>query len=381
MTMDRDQSLALIRELLGAARRGDFARLRDLYAEDAVAVSPMFGEVHGNAAIADSWKRLAATLADFSAEVSHVLVDGDRVAVLSSVSATDWQNWFGLTSTGGPIAYKLVLLFTIDNGRIVRDERIYDSAAVIASLEKARIDRELRTAAEVQRALLARSRHVTRFSETVGDSVPSRAICGDFFAFVDLPDGDAGILLGDVAGKGPAAALLAAMVQGMFETEAPAGGGPAATVRRINRRLAERNLESRYATMTYGVLSLDGTFVYTNAGHNPPALVSGSAVRRLEVGGPMVGLFEHASFEEERLRLFEGDTLVLYTDGVTEARNRADAEYGEERLIDCVLAARVEPPRAVVDRVFASVRAFSDGAEQSDDITVAATRFGHSPIT
>lgn len=373
--MDRDHGIALIRELLGASRRGDWARLRELYADDAVAVSPMFGEVHGNAAIAESWQRLAVALPDFSAEVSHVLVDGNRIAVLSSVSATDWHGWFGRPASGGTIAYKLVLLFTIDNGRIVRDERIYDSAAVLALLEKARTDRELRTAADVQRALLSQTRHVSQFSETVGDSVPSRAICGDFFAFVDLPAGDVGIMLGDVAGKGPAAALLAAMVQGMFETEAPAGGGPAATLARINRRLASRNLESRYATITYGVLSPDGAFVYTNAGHNPPALVAGGAIRRLDVGGPIVGMFQDVSFEEERLRLSTGDTLVFYTDGVTEARNRADDEYGEERLIDCVLAARVEPPRTLVDRVFASVRAFSDGAEQSDDITVAATRF------
>ena len=373
--MDRDAAVELIRGLLHAARQGDFARLRVLYADDAVAVSPMFGEIHGNAAIADSWRRLATVLPDFSAEISHVLVDGNRIAVLSSVSATDWNGWFGRPASGGNIAYKLVLLFTVDNNRIVRDERIYDSAAVVASLEKARLDRELRNAAEVQRALLSRTRHVSAFSETVGDSVPSRAICGDFFAFVDLPAGDVGIMLGDVAGKGPAAALLAAMVLGMFETEAPAGGGPAATLARINRRLASRNLESRYATIVYGVLSPGGAFVYTNAGHNPPALVSGSGVRRLEVGGPFVGMFPDISFDQERLQLAAGDTLVLYSDGVTEARNQVEEEYGEHRLIDCVLAGRADPPRALVDEVFASVREFSAGVEQSDDITVAITRF------
>ena len=378
--MDRDAAITLIRDLLGAARRGDFERLRELYAENAVAVSPMFGEVFGNAAIVDTWRRLTTTLPDFSADVSHMLVDGNRIAVLSSVSATDWHGWFGRPASGGQIAYKLVLLFTVEDGRIVRDERIYDSAAVVASLEKARIDRELRTAAEVQRALLSETRHISRFSETAGDSVPSRAICGDFFAFVDLPAGEVGIMLGDVAGKGPAAALLAVMVQGMFETEAPAGGGPAATLTRINRRLASRNLASRYATIVYGVLSPDGSFVYTNAGHNPPALVAGGALRRLDVGGPFIGMFPDVSFEQERLQLTAGQTLVFYTDGVTEARNGADEEYGEARLDACLLANVDRHPREILDCVFTSVRAFVDGAEQSDDITVVVTRFAPATV-
>src|SRR5690242_15744519 len=118
--MDRDATIALIRDLLGTARRGDFERLRSLYAEHAVAVSPMFGEIHGNVAIVETWQRLATTLPDFSADISHVLVDGNRVAVLSNVSATDWHGWFGRPASGGQIAYKLVLLFTIEGGRIVR---------------------------------------------------------------------------------------------------------------------------------------------------------------------------------------------------------------------------------------------------------------------
>jgi phosphoserine phosphatase RsbU/P len=165
------------------------------------------------------------------------------------------------------------------------------------------------------------------------------------------------------------------MVQGMFETEAPAGGGPAATLARINRRLTARNLQARYATIAYGVLSADGGLVYANAGHNPPALLTRSGLRRLTRGGPAVGMFETASFEEERLALTGGDTLVLFTDGVTEARNRRDEEYGEERLVDCIVAAAEEGPRGLLDRVFASVREFCDGADPTDDRTVTVTRF------
>src|SRR5262249_33094110 len=244
-------------------------------------VSPLFGEVRGIDAIRATWKTLVRTAADFSAEISHILVDGDRIAVLSTIATTDRIGWFGQTPTGGAIVYKLVLLFTVANGRVTRDERIYDSAGVIERLEKARVDKELKTAADVQRTLLAQRVHVGRRSQTVGDSVPCRAIGGDFFDFIDFPSGDVGIIMGDVAGKGTAAALLAAMVQGIFAVEAPLGHGPSATVTRINGHLAARRLESRFATVFYGVLSPDGRFVYSNAGHNPPALLADGHVGRL----------------------------------------------------------------------------------------------------
>jgi len=90
--------------------------------------------------------------------------------------------------------------------------RVYDNTGVLERLEKARLDKELRTAADVQRALLSRTAHLFRFCESVGDSVPCRAIGGDFFEYVELPSGDVGVAMGDVAGKGPAAALLSAML-------------------------------------------------------------------------------------------------------------------------------------------------------------------------
>jgi serine phosphatase RsbU (regulator of sigma subunit)/limonene-1,2-epoxide hydrolase len=371
----REDAIQLVKDLLSAAYRGDIPRLTQFYADDAVVVSPMFGEVRGADAIATTWRTLFTTAADFSAEISHILVDGDRIAVLSTISTIDRIGWFGLPPTGGPITYKLVLLFTVADGRVTRDERIYDSAGVIERLEKARLDKELRTAAEVQRTLLSQTMHTGRASHTVGDSVPCRAIGGDFFDFIDLPSGDVGIVMGDVAGKGPAAALLAAMVQGMFAMEAPSGAGPAATLTRINRHLVSRRLESRFATVFYGVLSPGGRFVYSNAGHNPPAILTGNSIRRLTTGGPILGAFDTADFNEGAIHLGDGDTLVLFTDGVTEARNRHDEEFGEDRLLDCLRAHHRATPDDLLQRVFDAVRTFCDGADPTDDITVTVTRF------
>jgi ketosteroid isomerase-like protein len=373
--MIREDAIALVRELLDRAARRDVASVMELYTDDAVAVSPVFGEIHGRAAITKSWETLFATLLDITVEVSDILVDGNRVAALSTVHAMDRVGWFGRPATGGPINYRLVMLMTVADGKVVHDERIYDSAGVLERLEKARLDKELRTAADVQRALLARTAHAGRFSESVGDSVPCRAIGGDFFEFADLPSGDAAIVMGDVAGKGPAAALLAAMLQGMFAVEAPAGDGPAVTLSRINRRLASRRIEARFATLVFATLSPDGHLCYSNAGHNAPVLMTRDGIRRLTTGGPVLGPFEDAVFEEEQMQLEDQDTLLLFTDGVSEARNPGGEEFGEERLLSRLRASAGSPPHALLAAIFADVRAFSGAAEPSDDITITVTRF------
>jgi ketosteroid isomerase-like protein len=372
--LSREDAERIVRQLLNAVRRQDLPGLMEAYADDAVAVSPVFGEVCGRGAIGATFQTLFTTLSYPAVSVSDVLVDDNRIAVLSTVQATDRVGWFGLPATGGPIAYRLVLLLTVADGKIVRDERIYDSTGVLERLEKARLDKELRTAAEVQHILLSRKTHVTGSCQSVGASLPCRAIGGDFFEFIDLPGGEVGIAMADVAGKGPAAALLAALLQGMLAVDASEGGGPAATLGRLNRRLAARHLESRFATLVYGVLSSDGRFVYSNGGHNSPVLLTRDGTRRLTEGGSILGPFVDSTFEEETLQLRARDTLVMFTDGVTEARNAAGEEFGEDRLMTCLRSNADRSPTALMDRILADVREFCAHADQTDDVTVTVTR-------
>ena len=373
--MRREEGLAIAQWFRNAGGRRDLAQMADLYADDAVALSPIFGEVRGRAAILETWRTMFTTFADLNLDIADVLVDGDRLAILGHVRTTDRLGWFGLLPpTGSPIEYRIVLLLTFRDGKIVRDERIYDSAAVIERLEKARLDKELRTAADVQRALLSRTAHVARFCEVVGHSIPCRAIGGDFFEFAELPSGAVAVAMGDVSGKGPAAALLASLLQGMIAIEAPVGSSPSAAVSRLNQRLVARQLDARFVTLVYGILGPNGAFRYTNAGHNAPALVSRKGIRRLATGGPILGTFARASYEEEAISLDAGDTVVMFTDGVSEARNAAGEEFGEERLMTTLESTASAAPAVLLNRIFAAVREFSRDAEQNDDVTVAVTR-------
>ena len=253
----------------------------------------------------------------------------------------------------------------IENARLYRE-----------TMEKAKMEQEMRIAAEIQQALLPKTGRTGTFFRTAAASIPCRSIGGDFYDYVDLPDGSFGFALGDVAGKGPPAALLSAMMQGIFAAQAAASDTPSQTIARVNLALYRRGIESRFVTLMYGALQPDGRLTYCNAGHNPPLVVGPAGVRRLEVGGPIVGLFEHATFEEETVVLQPGEWLIVFSDGVSEALSATGEEFGDARIISTVTAHGDTDPAGMLKAVFADVRAFTKGASQSDDITALVLRYG-----
>lgn len=245
----------------------------------------------------------------------------------------------------------------------------------------AREGQEMRIAAEIQQALLPpRSRSDTWYA-AAGASIPCRAIGGDFFEYFDLPDGRVGFALADVAGKGPPAALLAAMVQGIFDSQARRGDGPAATLARVNEAIAAREIEARFATFFYAVLGRDGGLVFSNAGHNPPFVFRGrSLVGRLEIGGLMIGPFKGARFEEGSSRLEPGDVLVVYSDGVPDAEAPDGERFGEERLLAALSGLDGESAEEIRDGLLGAVRTFVADRPPFDDVTVMTVRyFGSNP--
>lgn len=242
---------------------------------------------------------------------------------------------------------------------------------------KGREEQELRTAAEIQQALLPPRSIAGATFLAAGASIPCRTIGGDFFDTFEMADGRLGVALGDVAGKGPPAAILAAMVQGIFASHAGAGAGPAETLDRVNKALLRRAIESRFATLVYGVLSPDGALTACNAGHNATLLVRADGrLERLDKGGLMVGAFDFATYEEERATLGAGDTLIFYSDGVTDATSPQGEQFGEERLMVLLESAHLEAPDALLARLIAEVRTFADGEPPADDVTVLVVRYG-----
>jgi len=252
----------------------------------------------------------------------------------------------------------------IENARLYRE-----------TMEKARMEQEMRIAAEIQRALLPVAQHRGTFFEASAATIPTRSIGGDFYDYLDLSDGRFAFALGDVAGKGPPAALLSALVQGVFAGQGMETSAPSETVAKINAALIRRAIDARYCTLMYGQLGPDGKLAYCNAGHNPPFVVSGANVRRLDVGGHPVGMFEGMPYEEDALQLARNDLVVVFSDGVSEALSASGEEFGEDRLLEAISTDLNADTNTIVDALVAAVKEFTRGAPQSDDLTALVIRF------
>jgi sigma-B regulation protein RsbU (phosphoserine phosphatase) len=252
----------------------------------------------------------------------------------------------------------------IENARLYRE-----------SLEKARLEQQMKIGADIQQALLPPSEYVAHGIELACASVPCLAIGGDFIDYFELPNDRLGLVLGDVSGKGLPAALLSAILQGIFATEAPRGRSPAQAVAAANDGLLRKAMQPRYATVFHALVSPDGGFTYTNAGHNPPIHLSGDQLNRLTRGGTIVGVFADTRYEQDRVTLAPGDIVVIFSDGVTEAFDADGQEFGDARLIDCIRANRSLSPRALIDALMRAIHAFVGTTVQSDDQTVVVIRY------
>jgi serine phosphatase RsbU (regulator of sigma subunit) len=252
---------------------------------------------------------------------------------------------------------------------VIENARLYREV-----VEKERAAQELRIAAEIQQALLPPGLHTGPLAELAAVTTPCRAIGGDFFDYVQHDDGRLTFAVGDVAGKGTSAALLTAVVQGLFAAEAETKDPPGLVLLRVNKTLCRRAIESRFCTAFYGELTSGGALQYCNAGHNPPFLVSDRGVQRLETGGTVLGLFDFGGFETGTAELRSGDLLIMFSDGVTEADNPAGEEFGDDRLAECIAAARGGSAAEVRDAVQNGVRAFCATSAARDDVTVMVVK-------
>ena len=247
---------------------------------------------------------------------------------------------------------------------------IDNSQLYLAALEKARLDQEMATAAQIQQALLPAPSRAGAFFDAAAEMLACRSIGGDFFEYIDLPGDGFGFALGDVSGKGPPAALLGALLQGNLAAQATTATGPADALSNVNAALIHRAIAARFVTMFYGVLMPDGQLTFCNAGHNPPFLVGQSGVRRLETGGMPLGLFEEAPLEEEAVMMEPGDFVVTFSDGVSEAFNGDGEEFEDARILKSIEAAPGRDAQTQLKHLFSSVKTFTAGATQNDDVTV-----------
>ena len=254
----------------------------------------------------------------------------------------------------------------LENARLLEEERT-----------KRQMEEELRLARTIQQSLLPGKLPSEGWLRASGSSVASHEVGGDYFDVSPVNEHCWCAVVADVSGKGVSSALLASLLQGALITATDHPGTLGRRIERLNRFLMDRTGGEKYATVFYALLELDGRLSYVNAAHCPPMVVrAGGELSTLEATGMPVGLMEAAEFGVAEQRLAPGDKIVIYTDGVTEAQNAAGEFFGKKRLRQIVTARAGERCQAVHDAIQEAVTEFTEGAPQSDDITLVVLEKG-----
>jgi serine phosphatase RsbU (regulator of sigma subunit) len=250
--------------------------------------------------------------------------------------------------------------------------KIENARLVEESIKKEAIEKELEQAADIQKRLLPGDPPDVPGYEFRGHTEACRAVGGDYFDFVRRGEAKVGIAIGDVSGKGMAAALLMANVQAVFRTLADVEADPAGLTAALNRHLIRSANPNKFVSFFFGELEAAGGLLrYVNAGHNPPYLIrAGGEVESLAASGIVLGVFPEAAFAEQRVSIRPGDVLALFSDGVTEAQNPEGEMWGEDRLVEILKEKRALPAAEIDEAIHESLRRFSTGAPQYDDATL-----------
>lgn len=281
-----------------------------------------------------------------------VYLDSKRVATFSTL---DRKILDALGAQAGSI---------LERARLIEHER-----------ERQRLEQELNIAREIQQALVPHGLQDYPHFSITGIHRPCYEVGGDYFDVCPLSDGRVAVLIADVAGKGLGAALLTTMLQGAL-SGMTLGVDPVRVFSHLNRFLCDRSSVGRYATMFFGLLEPDGTLEFVRAGHPSPLLLRRGNVSELySTGSFPIGLVETATFKSARIQLEPGDTLLMFTDGLTEAENKERDFFEEERLREVFGRQQDSPLNDVQNGILSAVEKFTEGASQSDDVTLVVVRY------
>jgi len=236
------------------------------------------------------------------------------------------------------------------------------------------LEHDLELARVIQERLLPRTDAVVPGYEIAGMNLPSETISGDYFDYVELPQGHLGVMVADVSGKGVPAALLAASLQATLRSHIENLYSIATIMERANNSLCRSTSAENFATLFYGVLDPGGALTYVNAGHNPPVLLRTSgAAERLEEGGTILGMFSGQKYREGRVDMHAGDCLVVFTDGLPDASS-GEEFFGDERIIEVARRAQGSPARLIASMIIAEADSFIGPGAPVDDMTVVVAR-------
>jgi phosphoserine phosphatase RsbU/P len=288
-------------------------------------------------------------------------------------------NVFGIIYADSPLADGR---FTEDHLKVlttlasVAAIRVENARLTEEQIERERLEREQQVASEIQQRFLPTTAPIVNGYELQGISFPCYEIGGDYYDFIQRDDGKLVVALGDVSGKGTAAALLMSSLHAAIHAQADIHDSLVKTISAVNRYLVDSIPANRFVTLFYAELDpKNGALSFLNAGHNPPLIVhTGGTMEQLASGGLPLGIMSNADFREGRTKLYPGDVLVIYSDGVSEAVNPSGEEFGPTRLYEVVARNLDASAGGIRDRIESALTKFCQGTPAADDITLVIVK-------
>lgn len=288
-------------------------------------------------------------------------------------------NVFGIIYADSPLSDNrftedhLKVLTTLSSVAAIRVE---NARLTEEQMERERLEREQQVASEIQQRFLPAASPQVPGYELQGISFPCYEIGGDYYDFIQREDGKLVVALGDVSGKGTAAALLMSSLHAAVHAQADTHDSIVTTIEAVNKYLTESIPPNRFVTLFYAELDPEvGRLTFLNAGHNPPLIVhAGGTMEQLAAGGLPLGIMADAEFREGRTQLHPGDVLVIYSDGVSEAVNPSGEEFGPTRLYEVVARNLDASAGGIRDRIESALTKFCQGTPAADDITLVIVK-------
>ncbi len=270
---------------------------------------------------------------------------------------------------------QVLMTLALEGATIIENARVFR-----LTREQERMRHELSLARNIQQNLLPRQLPQSAYFELRAVSFPCQTVGGDYYDVIRLPNDRFGLTVADVSGKGLGAAMMAASMQGAFGAVAAGDSEPRELFRRVNEFLCERTPAEMFATMFYGIVDPEGGFAYVNAGQVTPLVVrSDGSVEELGGSNFPLGLFPTAKFDASQTRLRPGDSVLVFSDGVTEAQDAEHEMFGEGRLKTMLDGRIFGSSQALCDTVVKAIRDFVGSAPQADDLTLLVLKYGPRP--
>lgn len=262
---------------------------------------------------------------------------------------------------------RLLGIIAAQSAQVIENARLYEEERALL-----RMQQEMKLATKIQLELLPKHAPQLAGYDIAGKSIPAQSVGGDYFDFIAIDEKRMALCVGDISGKGLPAALLMANLQATMRSLSLTPSAVGECLGRANRLLHQSTDSEKFATLFYGVLDIEKhCLCYGNAGHNDPFVLSQqNEPRLLKTGGIMLGLLPQRTFADETITLAPGELLVIYSDGISEAVNVLDEQFGEERMLAVIQEHWQASASELVERVLAAVQSHAGSAPQADDMTL-----------